>query len=261
LARIFPIAILFSTLSCAHGGKEAPFYRTEYHTLGDTRVGITVHAYPNEGNHVFVQLHDNETTAEAVTTDLLRTEGGMMVQVENNGQRLLRFGLGGREYRFDPNRIFTDAGIRKSLQLYGPYSAEAHREVSGLARALLKTFPKQATVIAVHNNTDGAYSVASYRGSRRKDAAAVHLQPGMDSDDFIYSTDSLLFDSCRKAGFNAVLQHNQAVEDDGSLSVYFGRLGGRYVNIEAQHGHEAVQRRMIVFLLRILEGVPAGRAS
>src|SRR5690606_27170642 len=89
------------------------------------------------------------------------------------------------------------------------------------------------------------------------DAEAVHLAPTEDADDFFFVTDRPLYDALARAGFNVVLQNNATVTDDGSLSVLAARRGQRYVNVEAQHGHTAQQRRMVEALVRVLG--PAAR--
>lgn len=61
-----------------------------------------------------------------------------------------------------------------------------------------------------------------------------------------------LFDDLVKAGFSVVLQNNQGAPDDGSLSVYCGRRGITYVNVEAQHGAQAEQKRMLEAVLKLL---------
>jgi hypothetical protein len=40
--------------------------------------------------------------------------------------------------------------------------------------------------------------------------------------------------------------------DDGSLSVYCGKLGIPYVNVEAQHGHLVRQLKMLIFAFQEL---------
>jgi D-alanyl-D-alanine dipeptidase len=51
---------------------------------------------------------------------------------------------------------------------------------------------------------------------------------------------------------NVVLQDNRQVTDDGSLSVYCGKWGIPYVNVEAQHEHLEQQLQMLKVLLRII---------
>ena len=46
-------------------------------------------------------------------------------------------------------------------------------------------------------------------------------------------------------GHNVVLQDNDKVTDDGSLSVLAGRAGIPYINVEAEDGHLQQQVEMI----------------
>jgi hypothetical protein len=59
----------------------------------------------------------------------------------------------------------------------------------------------------------------------------------MDEDDFIYTTSVYFFRKLKDAGLNVVLQNNDSIGDDGSLSVLCGKTGRSYINIEAEHGH------------------------
>ena len=53
-------------------------------------------------------------------------------------------------------------------------------------------------------------------------------------------------------GTFTVLQNNNSMTDDGSLSVLAGRLKIPYVNVEAQHGHLEMQVEMLFELAKIV---------
>jgi hypothetical protein len=93
-------------------------------------------------------------------------------------------------------------------------------------------------VVALHNNTEGRLSIQSYMpGSENAiDAQEVFANHQKDPDDFFLTTDSLLFRQLSSAAYNIVLQDNQTVRQDGSLSVYFGGQKRCYVNCETEHG-------------------------
>jgi hypothetical protein len=112
-------------------------------------------------------------------------------------------------------------------------------------------------VIALHNNSDGAYSALRYAqgGALASDAARVFIKDGSDPDDFFLVTEPEVFEALRRRGYNVVLQDNSRVTDDGSLSVHCGRAGVRYINIEAQHGHLDRQVAMILALHDALEAL------
>ncbi|MBK8927556.1 MAG: hypothetical protein IPM74_17060 [Crocinitomicaceae bacterium] len=67
----------------------------------------------------------------------------------------------------------------------------------------------------------------------------------MDPDDFIFTTDKNLYDHLSQLPVNIILQDNDNCKDDGSLSVYCGRKGIPYVNIEAEYGHLTEQVKLI----------------
>src|SRR5262249_55000455 len=104
-------------------------------------------------------------------------------------------------------------------------------------------------------NTEAHYSALSYAkgGAFASDASDVFIKDGSDLDDFFFVTETAVFDALRRRGYNVVLQDNRRVTDDGSLSVYCGRSGVRYVNVEAQQGHLEQQVAMILALQEVLE--------
>src|SRR5690606_20180028 len=122
--------------------------------------------------------------------------------------------------------------------------------------ALVAVYRPDSLVVTLHNNTPDAYSALSYAegGTYERDAEAVHLAPGADPDDFFFVTDRSLFARLAVEGFNVVLQDNEAVTDDGSLSVWAARRGLPYVNVEAEHAHLDEQRRMLESLAAVLVG-------
>ena len=222
--------------------------------LGDTTLTFTKRTYATPQLFVFLQLHDNEVTAEEAAMKYLQKNNGVLLSIENGGERNVSFSFQGRRYTFDPNRMFTPDGIQATLERLGSSSPEAIAAVDGLAKALLKELSDTLILVALHNNTDAAFSALSYRDDSvyQKDVAAVHIEKGKDEDDFFLTTDAALYKALAAQGYNTVLQDNSAAADDGSLSVYYGKKGVRYVNIEAQHGHRTVQVKMIQALVQAM---------
>ncbi|MFN3595941.1 MAG: hypothetical protein ACK41D_01570 [Rubricoccaceae bacterium] len=232
--------------------------------LGETTVYAGVHVAPApEGCaalHALV-VHDDEDTAVGAGLDVLRLRGGRLVELLHDGSRNVTFSAGGRRFVADPNRIFTDAGRRATLRALSADRPEARRALERFADALLAVYAPEGApepIVALHNNTDGRYSALSYRPGQpyAADADALHLAPGADEDDFFFVTTRALFDALAAGGFNVVLQNNDAVTDDGSLSVWAAQAGVPYVNVEAEHGHRAEQVRMVLHLLAVLDGQP-----
>ena len=55
------------------------------------------------------------TSVEAARS-VLEWKGGTLIKIENNKQHVIRFRLRGVNYRFDPNGIFSRAGIEKNIE-------------------------------------------------------------------------------------------------------------------------------------------------
>ncbi|MFN2456734.1 MAG: hypothetical protein ABR502_00900 [Chitinophagaceae bacterium] len=231
-----------------------PDVKEHHFKLGDSLISVFTTDYDSTAPLAFISLHSNETTAiEAVDTFLLEN-CGVFVQLENNAERTIDFTYKDKRYEFDPNRIFTKAGIIATLKAHKNYSAEVVPQIQRFAAFLLQRWAYAKTFIAVHNNTDDQFSVLSYKkgGSFYSDAKAVHQNKEMDIDDFFITTDPKIYQKLKQKNFNVVLQNNQKAKDDGSLSIYYGRHGRSYVNIEAEHGHYKEQLQMLQVLDEIL---------
>lgn len=245
--------LLGTTLcSCAQGCQPLqPQTDTILVNLGDRPVKLLKSTYGAPQGYTFLQLHDNEATGEEAAIQYLQRYGGVLLTIENNGERNMSFTLNGQTFTFDPNRIFTPGGLQATIQKFGTSTPEAIAAVEGLARTLLQHLPDATLIVAVHNNTDEAFSAISYRNDTtyQKDAAALFISDEFDVDDFFLTTEKDIYDCLAGLEYNVVLQDNLQAADDGSLSVYYGRKGVRYVNVEAQHGNLKMQYKMIEDLL------------
>ncbi len=148
--------------------------------------------------------------------------------------------------RFDPNRIFTDTGIVKTLnENNGPYPDSLKRLIKTFADSLLSVFADTASqkcMIAIHNNSPADFSVLSYKNTLN--AREVFIAPKESPDDFFIVTDSVDFAYLKNVAFNVVWQ-SETPEDDGSLSIWAQQHRIPYINIEAGHGHLKQQVEMI----------------
>src|SRR3546814_16269591 len=63
-------------------------------------------------------------------------------------------------------------------------------------------------IVTLHNNTENNFSAKSYLPGAiyDKDARKVHIEPGMDADDFIVVTKGRFYRFYKKRGLNVVLQ-------------------------------------------------------
>ncbi len=224
--------------------------------LGETTVNVVKHSF-GEGGYVFYNMHDNENTGVDAARKVLRKTGGTLFELVHSGERYITFEINGREFQIDPNRIYTDTGVWRELERIGDRDSTAFTVVSSFGKALVDLIQvdSQSTIIALHNNTEDNYSTLSYviGGDYESDAEAVYLGKRNDHDEFYFVTTPRLYGLLTPTGFNVVLQNNQNVTDDGSLSVYCGQRSVEYVNVEAQHGNKGANRRMLKKLLKELE--------
>ncbi|HBC0463731.1 TPA: protein tyrosine phosphatase [Legionella pneumophila] len=190
----------------------------------------------------FVHVHHNEQTALKAAKAVIRKEGGSLITLIHSGGRNIVFHLNNQRYEFDPNRIFTDKGIKKTLAQYSYYTPEAHQEVKKLADKIKALLP-EGKVIAVHNNS--SYSLKDYLPGHElaKDAKALYMNPNNYFRNFYLVTKLSDYLRLKMQGFNGVLQKPSAT-DDGSLSVYLAKRD--YINVEAGYDQLAEQIKMLL---------------
>jgi hypothetical protein len=213
--------------------------KTIFHKLAENVVPIKIQQYGERTDIVFINLHDDEVTSVNAAKRILEEYGGMLIEIENNAERNIRFRLGRYFYKVDPNRIFSEEGIKKSLKQFGKISGKATDEVEKLGQRIIQLIPEETKcVIALHNNTPDHFSVMEYTpGNKRSvDSKKVYINAEQDADDFFLTTDHNLYEKLADKGFNTILQDNKNCTEDGSLSVYCGKKNIRYVNCETEHG-------------------------
>jgi uncharacterized protein YaiI (UPF0178 family) len=247
------ILLLFSQLNaCSQDTTYGSIYR-----LGSEKIQVQTTCYiPCKDDLSFINVHENESTSVEAAGSLLNDIGGKMMVLKHNKSRYISFYIGNKKYIIDPNRIFTKKGIDATLKNLGPHSAEAANEVAAFAQHILTNFVDgKSLVVALHNNTDENYSIASYLkgGDEARNAADVFINAAMDKDDFIVTTDSSLFRRIKERNINVVLQDNKRAVDDGSLSIYAARKNIPYLNIEAQSGHLKEQIQMLEAIKDVLK--------
>ncbi len=211
---------------------------TTTYKLGSKTVTIKVTTM-GAGGQLYFAPHDNENTAVAEALAVMRSKGGKLVELSHGGTRNISFTFEGKSCSVDPNRIFTSAGIIKTL---GKCPAGARPLVAGLAKAILAQL-RGRLIVAIHNNSGGGYSVMSYKKGDRN-TADVYVNPNESRGEFFLTTNRKVFENARTNGYNVVLQSRSPV-DDGSLSVYAAHAGMAYINVEAGNGHGAHQRQML----------------
>lgn len=206
--------------------------------LGDE--SVIVQEYPGKGN-TYVHVHQNEQTALKAAKLVMRQKGGRLITLVHSGERNIVFHLDKKRYEFDPNRIYTDAGIKKTLTQFGPYSYDAHKEVKKLSDTIKALLP-EGKVIAVHNNQ--TYSLKNYLPGHdmAHDIRAFYQNPRQYYRNFYLVTQLPDYLRLKTKGFNGVLQRPLAT-DDGSMSIFLKR--SQYINVEAGYDQLFEQIRMI----------------
>lgn len=208
-------------------------------TVGDTTVNIIKQSGTGK---TFIHLHENEKTALQSAKLYVDFKGGTLISLQHGGDRNIQFTLNQVHYEFDPNRIFTDNGIEKSLKLFGPYSKEAHVQVKKLATKITQMLSTKDQIIAVHNNS--GYSIREYFPCHEleKDAQAIHYLENSNYRNFYFVTQQQAYERLKELAFNVALQAEKA-QDDGSLSYFLAEKN--YINIEAAHGQLPEQLKML----------------
>lgn len=88
--------------------------KTIYYSLGSSKIPIKLTQYGEKDDLVFLSLHDDEKTSAEATKIFLERAGGLMIEIENNKKRNLRFKIGNIFFSVDPNRIFSLDGAATS---------------------------------------------------------------------------------------------------------------------------------------------------
>lgn len=226
------------------------------HKLGDRNMQLKISQYGDSKNIVYINLHDDEITAVNAARRLLERDAGLLIKIENYKTRNIKFKLDGNYYTFDPNRMFSRVGIIQTLTMFGNISSKAIDEVEKFANRVLQLIPENPDcIIALHNNSNGRFSINSYLPGniREKDAKYINVNPDEDPDDIFLTTDSLLFQQLSDDKYNTIWQDNEKAKKDGSLSVYCGERNKRYVNCETEHGHDIQYQQMIMLVAGHIE--------
>lgn len=212
--------------------------------------------HPCSRSVLFVNLHDNESTSVKAAEQYLSEIGGTIINIENNSERLINFRYKRNIYTFDPNRIYSSAGIDSTIKhLSKRYDKNAAAHVSKFAKSIIKNYIKGSKlIISLHNNIDSSLSVTSYKNAQdsNKYLGKSFTNPAMDADDFILTTDTTFFYRVKEKNINVVWENVDAIDDDGSLSIYAARHEIPYINVEAEHNHSQEQLSMLMALEDII---------
>jgi hypothetical protein len=230
-------------------------------TEGSGRVEIQIYERQTAVGLKYFAPHNDEPTSIRAAKDVINQLGGRLVELFHGGRRDIQFSIDGeRGYMFDPNRMFSDVGAKKSLEDRTPgghSSPAAVAAVRRLARQCLNELriTEGGLVIGAHNNTytgpnDDSFSILSYCRDPdfRPVAELVHVNPCQEIDDFFFVTERSDYDYVVGKGYNAVLSKARPPQDNGSLGVYCALKRIPYANSEAQHGKVDFQKTMYEIL-------------
>lgn len=209
--------------------------------VGDSKV--LIRQYKNGPGKSFVHLHHNETTALKAARAVIKMDGGSVLTLVHSGGRNIIFHVRHKRYECDPNRIFTDKGIRTTLRQFSKDTTEAYREVKKLANKIKGLLPK-GKIIAVHNNE--TYSMRNYFPGHdmARDARSLNHNKRHFHRNFYLVTKRHDYLRLKQHRFNSVWQSGNA-KDDGSLSVFLDCVN--YINVEAGYDQLAAQIKMLRF--------------
>lgn len=241
--------------------KITPRENTIHYKLGNRVVSIKIFQYGDAKDFIMINLHADEITSVIAAHKFLETTGGLLIKIENDNKRNIRFGLGNQKYTFDPNGMFSKKGITKSLKEHGNSSDLAVIEIEKFAERILQLISENPScIIALHNNTDGQYAATSYLPGNEKetDTKKVYINPLQDADDFFLTTDSILYQQLAAEKYNCILQDNENAGKDGSLSVYCGEKKMRYLNCETQHGKKEQYLEMLFIAKSYIKKIMIG---
>lgn len=202
-------------------------------------------------------IHHNEFHAARVMRWALKKYGGQAIEVINRKrprQRALRARVKRKNFLYDPNRIFSARGVRKTLHHYNLFLSRRYRRylkpaskyLRKVRRFFLKNFPlsKNKCLIALHNNMNrGKISIKLFK--RKKDYR-VFRSYKMHPKNFVIVTRKKHFDFLKKKGINAAWHFRLSKRsNDGSLSVHSLKNNLCYINIESRFGDSKSQKRII----------------
>ncbi|HUR30615.1 MAG TPA: hypothetical protein VMZ69_04235 [Saprospiraceae bacterium] len=218
--------------------------------LCGTMIGLSVHG-DEHSSVLLYNMHDNENTSALAGRIISSNYGGQYYELVHSGDRNIGFANGEDSIWIDPNRIYTDTGIWLQLEKNNCTDTILFEYIAQWRDTLLTVLKisERSLVIALHNNTNQFYSLASYMegGEYSIDADTTYMGQIRDLDDFYFVTDPVIYETLSTGRYHVVLQANATVTDDGSLSVYCGKLGIPYINVEAQHRHLVRQVKMLIF--------------
>jgi hypothetical protein len=226
------------------------------HTLRLEDEKVWVNIYQRPGSDLqFVNVHDNENTSVEAAKAYILSHGGRLVELEHGRGRTVVIRRNGVLNRFDPNRMFTEHGLRESLRYHHNLTDENLALASRFAAEVVDYIgiAPEKPIIAVHNNTDGKLSIRDFQPGEwyGEDTREVFINPAEDPDDFFFTNAPTLFEALKALRYNVALMVANP-PDRGTLANLVNARGGVYVLVEAEHDRLRRQIAMLEDLGRLL---------
>jgi hypothetical protein len=220
------------------------------------KVRLNVVNYPGLTSDLFFfHMHVTEETARLAGEEAVRTKGGTFMYLTHaSGARDVTVRIGGTNYKFDPNRIFTANGLeeRTEPRPRGAALAELQRFVTWVKTNIDLGRAQRARpmVTALHNNSDDDHhgsllSILTEQALLGADNREVHRNPAWDIDDFYIATLRSTYDVLVRHHDPNVSLRLERPRDIGYLSNWMIMEGVEYINVETESGDRAQNDRMI----------------
>ena len=200
MRKLFVLLALLE-LGCNYVPSVTPI--DQEYKLGESKIILVKKNASKSDELIFFNMHENEKTSIHAIKTYAKEHGIEYLYLKHSGERRITFELDSL-YSIDPNRIFTPAGRKATLIDGGCYSDSAQRAVAKFAKDILIELQDKKTIVAMHNNTDGNYSIRSYMpdSSEAVNTKELFINPDMDPDDFIYTTVPYFYEALVKKGIN-----------------------------------------------------------
>jgi len=232
---------------------------------GDITITKYINEYIDESikKTVFIAPHPDELAAHSLLPNQVKETAesvGITVTSSLEKRNLrLQHNNHNQPIFFDPNRIYTNKGIERTLHTLNRHlpkqvAEEVTVEIQKIRDHILETVTDQNTklVVALHTNTPGRYGVNSYRKSEMFGQALVANINKQQGNDYFFLTNSKpIYDKLADGPYAVVLEKSE--DDDGSLSQFCTQAEQDYINIEALDNDDEVMSQMASYLQKQLE--------
>jgi len=257
LKRIKLLSYLICLISLLAGADRANSVSKETRTLhlGEEKVWVDIYKKPGT-DIILLNLHDNENTAPQAGKIFLEKHGGRLIELRHGRGREVVVRLKGKLHRFDPNRMFSTAGLRKSLKYFRNNRDDVFAIAAGFRDSLIDIMAVRPgmLVISLHNNTPDKMSIKDFAPEEwyGQDIREIFINPERDPDNFFVVTKMHHFTALELRGYNVALKAHNPV-DRGMVIDYIDHLGAVCVTIETEQDKLAVQEEMLEVLWRIIK--------